>query len=255
MQTTQEYNDRRSRWADAALRLPHHPGMAHRMKNPGGNRTYSFLGAGLEAMNAENDGDEVIAEHYALHSDLIEHIYELDSQEFRVEKLNEIVRQADYSITVPNEQQDDTARERPAGRTGMKTEWRVKEGTKGNFSIQVDVKHENPPGPEYQWGGQISVNSMGQYLMTEMALIEVDGRKNSTGRPTVDRVMKDPGVFPRDIRGDIERMAEACAERTRTMEQEKTLRAEREEAGRQQCLEITKEMEELTRAGPQEIRG
>ena len=122
---TDIFQKRRTAWAETATKLPRHTGPAKKLLQQGQNPTYSFLGTGLMAhmahdpgyiewrepepwlegqtFQAVDDTTETIADYYAITTELVDLLDEMDSEGMPDEELNEMVRKADYSITAPNQ--------------------------------------------------------------------------------------------------------------------------------------------------------
>ena len=125
------FRKEREAWAEAAWNLPHHNGNWHRMTDPeDGSVSYSFLGAGLQAIMDRNPGgirwsepestswgqpaepgedmefqsvDDTtmtLCDHYALSPDQVDLLDELDAEGLEVEELNRKVREADYTFSL-----------------------------------------------------------------------------------------------------------------------------------------------------------
>ena len=118
------YQRRRESWAEAARKLPHNHGPETRKLNSRDETTgYSLLGSGLQnymdrepgwtnwsepengadgtRSQAVDDTTTIIAEYYALSTELVDHLYELDCEEHPVEDLCRMLVQAGYTSTDP----------------------------------------------------------------------------------------------------------------------------------------------------------
>ena len=124
-QEAETFRRRRADWGREAARLPHNRGEACKVWNKrNGSFSYSFLGAGLQAMinldpgriqwnemtndsrtgeafQTVDDTTETLADHYGISTELVDLLDELDQEGCPVERLIDVVDRANLISGMP----------------------------------------------------------------------------------------------------------------------------------------------------------
>ena len=276
---------RRQAWADAARRLPHQNGPStKRLSSPGKTGGYSFLGAGLQAcidrdpgciewnepqtagdgeiFQSVDDTTETIANYYAISTEIVNLLDQMEQEGYPTEKLNMIMEQAaGRTVSIQPSGQSDPNGEKgkgqPEGQPGptpaSRIEWKItpKEDT---FFLEVLTTSEHRPEMKHRWVGEIEIWPEGDTQVNYMALnyINQETPKAEVENPHAIHVYPGEGR-KRSLRQDCENIAQQCYEETQRLERT-TMESERRQKLMREKTDWTREkLLEIALKGPQAL--
>ena len=275
---TKTFQKRRQAWADTTQRLPHQRGPSTKqLSSPGKTGGYSFLGAGLQAYidrdpgyiewnepetsgdgetyQAVDDTTETIADYYAISTEMVDLLDQMDQEGYPTEKLNMIVKQAaGHTVSIQPSGQSDPSGEKGKGQPGptsaSRIEWKItpKEDT---FFLEVLTTSEHRPGMKHQWLGEIDIRHDGDTQVNDMTLNYIN-QETPEEKPHTMHVYPDEGRR-RPLRQDCENVAQQCYGETQRLEKTIVENERRQKLMREKTDWIREKLLEIAQEGPQEL--